>query len=394
MSILRHPRRLVVGLILALVTMMVIAGSVLLRSGPTTVTTAPTPGQPTEKLSRCVPTGKLDSVRAINRFIDESPGIDEFQGGDVGADVRLADGRRWWVFGDTLQTDQGVARLVSNSMLVFADGCVRVVQPGSGGALIPDRSDGVGYWPMSIVAFPPAAERPRVLVMLQRVQRLPGDPSDFRILGPAAAVFTVDPGEAPHLSLVRDLGADDADRARPGWGAAAVLEQGWLYLYGTATRELSGIHGFSLRVARVRPEDVLRPARWRYWDGGSWQPDPNRATYLIKERGGVSQTASVFRRDDVWYLVSKRDEFLGTDLAIWTASSPRGPFGPPVSVAQLPCDPSDGSLRYMPLAHPDLLARPGSVVVSYSRNQSSVADICEDPSLYRPHFLRVPLPLP
>jgi len=50
------------------------------------------------------------------------------------------------------------------------------------------------------------------------------------------------------------------------------------------------------------------------------------------------------------------------------------------------------ALRYMPLAHPDLIKDPGSVIVSYSRNNTDVKKVQDDPFLYRPQFLQVTLP--
>ena len=46
----------------------------------------------------------------------------------------------------------------------------------------------------------------------------------------------------------------------------------------------------------------------------------------------------------------------------------------------------------MPLAHPDLLPRSGSVVMSYSRNNTDTGAVQRNPLLYRPRFVRVPLP--
>ena len=73
--------------------------------------------------------------------------------------------------------------------------------------------------------------------------------------------------------------------------------------------------------------------------------------------------------------------------------APWGPFDGGTTVATLPSDPVHGRLRYMPLAHPDLLPRPGTVVVSYSRNSTGLGRIAENPFLYRPWFLRVSAPL-
>ena len=106
----------------------------------------------------------------------------------------------------------------------------------------------------------------------------------------------------------------------------------------------------------------------------------------------MSQTLSVFSRKGRWYAVSKRDEFLGSDLVIWSAPSPTGPFDSGTVVGKLPTDLKTGQLRYMPLAHPDLIPDPTTVLVSYSRNNTDVKKVENDPFLYRPQFVRVTLP--
>jgi hypothetical protein len=145
-------------------------------------------------------------------------------------------------------------------------------------------------------------------------------------------------------------------------------------------------------VARAPADAPTEAGRWRYWDGARWQRDPARAVELIGERDGVSQTLSVFSRSGRWFAVSKRNEFVGTDLVIWTSPSPTGPYVPHDTSVRLPSDAATGLLRYMPLAHPDLLPEEGTIVVSYSQNTTDLGQLQEDPTLYRPRFLRVPLP--
>jgi hypothetical protein len=350
---------------------------------------AQTPGRGED----CVPTGPIRTVTDINRFIDATAGVPEFLGADVGVDVRLADRRSSWHLAATLRSPASGDGdpWVRNSMLVLSAGCARVVVPPDGGAIVPDRADGVGYWPMSGWWRGPT-DAPTVYVMLQRVAEVPGTGFGFVTLGPAVALFDVTAPGPPRLRRQVDLGADDRSSEAPEWGAAATLHRGWLYLYGTSTRALPGIHGFALRVARVRPLHVTEQERWRYWDGTGWRADPRAAVPLIAELGGVSQTLSVWRQDGHWYVLSKQDEFLGRQIVVWPGETPAGPFGPPVAVADLPCDAETGELRYMPLAHPGLLPEPGTVVVSYSRNLLSFAAVCATPSSYRPHFVRVVLP--
>jgi hypothetical protein len=343
--------------------------------------------------TECLPIQPITSVADLNRLATSVRGGSEFSGADVGADVTLQDGRRLWVFGDTLRSPRfDGQRFVRNSMLVFQERCANVVLPADHNALIPDRADGVGYWPMSIAKV----EREGydlVGVAVQRVRGAarPDGTAAFQNLGPATALFVVPRGRTPQLLRVRDIGPDRADTRRPTWGAATAVHDGWVYLYGTSNPGKDLVFGFALQVARVRPDDILEPSRWRYWDGSRWQRKESRAAILIPADGGVSQTLSVFEQDGRWFAVSKRDEFVGTDIVVWSSPSPTGLFtaGPPV--ARIPSERS-GTLRYMPLAHPDLLPKKGTVVVSYSQNDTDAAKIDANPFLYRPRFLRVDLP--
>jgi hypothetical protein len=352
---------------------------------------APRP-EPSASLSSCIRTGSLDSVEDVNRFVTRVRGDDGFAGGDVGASVELQDARRLFVFGDTLRSPDFVGeRFVHNSMLVFSPGCGQVVMPRDHGALVPDRADGVGYWPMSIARI----ELPGydiVGIGLQRVRMTGSNVFDFEVLGPAVAKLLVPRGGTPLLQSVKDIGPDNPGTTRPMWGAAAVVDAGWVYLYGTSRPARAGLNGFALRVARTRPVTVGDPDAWTYWNGRAWSNDASSAAQLIGARGGVSQTLSVFRVGPTWYALSKRDEVLGTDLTIWTAPGPTGPFKAAPPSAAIPSDAVTGTLRYMPLAHPDLLPEPGSVVVSYSENNTDFSVVRNDPRRYRPRFLRVPLP--
>ena len=342
----------------------------------------------------CVPREKVTSVKQLNQQILRVRAGSSFQGADVGADVGLQDGRRLWLFADTLRApDFDGQKFVRNSMLVLDPHCLETVLPADHGALIPDRHGGVGYWPMSVARVQKKGYD-IVGVASQRVRT--NDKPDgifaFETLGPAMAVFVVPRGKTPQLLANDDVGPDKVDTTRTTWGAAAAVSGDWVYLYGTDRPDSHGIFGYSLRVARTHVTDLLHSDRWRYWDGRSWQQDPTKAKVLIPAHGGVSQTLSVFERGGRWYAVSKRDEVLGTDLVVWTAPSPTGPFDNGTKVAALPSDPKSGELRYMPLAHPELPSDPGSVLVSYSRNNTDASKVQGDPFLYRPLFVEARLP--
>ncbi|WP_028643917.1 DUF4185 domain-containing protein [Nocardioides sp. URHA0020] len=384
----RHWRLWVLGSVLPLAVVL----GLVIAFVPSDVVAAPLlPSVATQ--TSCVDNGaRPTNVEELNHQITTMQSSPAFQGGDVGADVQLGDGRFLVVFGDTLRSaDFDGPTFARNSMMLWGEECVSVVLPPSHGALIPDRGDGVGYWPMSTaVAHRPGYDL--VLVSTQRVKATGAGSFDFANLGPALAVFVVPEGETPQLIATRSVGPDDADRSRPEWGAAMTVDRDWLYLYGTAHPEKKGVFGFSLQVARVRPDDVLEPGRWRYWDGSRWQRRPGRAATLVPAVGGVSQTLSVFHRGKRWYALSKQDGDLGDQMVFWTAPGPTGPFTPTDPVAALPADPDTGAVTYMPLAHPQIFPDDATMVTSYSNNNIDAQKIKDDPTLYRPTFLRVPLP--
>lgn len=314
-------------------------------------------------------------------------------GGDVAASTDIGDGRHVWMFGDTSRDLGGqLVPAARNTMLLVGNGCRAVVVAPAGGAVIPDRADGVGYWPMSLVA----SHADGVTTLTVSAQRVRGEEKAFQFtnLGPALATFLIPDGGAPRFVSVVDLGPDSKSRRTVGWGAAMAVEGDMAYIYGTSNPEEPLVFGFAVRVARVPLRSISDVAAWRYWTGTAWTDDEASATEVIDAVGGVSQTFSVFHRGSSWYALSKRDGYLGNALALWPASEPWGTFGDPVIVGLIPNSADERTiLRYMPLAHPELISTsPDAVIVSVSRNSEDFDLLKRFPTLYRPYFVEVPIP--
>ena len=361
------------------------------------------PTQATTGLGACAPlnspAGAAGYDAALASFQDP-----HFVGADVGLSLRLNDGRIVWMYGDTTRRVGDEEGTVRNSMVIDEGNCRRLLRPVGDGAVIPDRQDGTGYWPTALIASPGA-----LYVAAQRVREA-GNDLGFVNLGPAIAIFDLAPGAAPVLRSVTDIGPDDSSRARIGWGAAiADGADGWWYVYGTRHPEATDAFGWEVHVARTRPGRLLDVSRWQHWDGRGWSRRAEGSAPVIAAEGGVSQTFSVVRYGgdvdssgvaggplpssgaESWYAVSKRDGDLGTDLALWPAPAPQGPFADPVTVGVIPHDAPVA--RYMPLAHPDLVpADARSLVVSVSRNSLDPLLLARDPLLYRPFFVDVTMP--
>ncbi len=233
------------------------------------------------------------------------------------------------------------------------------VLPADRGALIPDRARRRRL--LADVDRPrPAHGYDLVGVATQRVRATsaPDGIFAFETLGPSMAVFVVQRGKTPQLLAHRDIGPD---RSTPPGRCGGPPPRG---------RRL-GLPLRHLAARRRRASSATRctwPARvpttcCAATSGSTGTDAPGRARApkakeLIRSDGGVSQTLSVFHRGNRWYAVSKRNEVLGTNLVVWTAPSPTGPWDSGTTVAALPSDPTTGELRYMPLAHPDLIKDP------------------------------------
>lgn len=354
----------------------------------------------TDPIPPCVlpaPTG-ADGLNALMTQLDREPTL---QGGDHGGSVALADGRRMFVYGDTIRDVSTVSPfMVRNSVLIVDHGCLNPMTREDGAAVIPDDPDNTGYWPMSLRAVEVKGGT-RVQVIANRVRATTGhvdgapeSPDAFQTLGSALATFEIPRDRTPRLVDVVQLTPDTTDPRVPTWGSAMWEQGGWIHVFGTASNATKSTAGWSLRVARTRPDDLADADAWEYWDGARWvagTPEAAQAprAALIPAEQGVSHVLSVFARDGAWFAVSKEGDYTGDTLAVWKAPTVTGPW---TKHAVRPLDNPEGMRLYTPLAHPDVDLPDGRLLVSWSRAPVNHGLYYTNPELYRPHFEEVELP--
>ena len=336
----------------------------------------PPPPQPPRK-----PT--LDQVNRLGASVD-LPG---WQAGDIGASGRLSDGRLVWLFGDTTRTKLEPP-IVANSMLVSSGRCIAQLVDAKKGPVIPDVSPNVVRWPMS-VAVARHAHHDVIVVLCSRIDRGHTGSFGFTFLGTSAAVFTVQPGQAPQLDKVIDVTPDSRDEEQVNWGAAVSLRQPWYYVYGTRLTGQKYDFGRELYVARLAASDPGNRKKWQFWDGSQWQARVGQARAVLPSEGGVSQTLSVDSVGDRFVAVSKRNGDISDFVYKWTAPHAWGPWTP-VEELKAPGGFDTGNLKYAPLAHPEIQLASGKLLVSISRNTTDLQRLFKNPEIGRPEFVQLP----
>jgi hypothetical protein len=286
-------------------------------------------------------------------------------GGDATISERLPDGRTAWLFGDTFvagvddRDRREPAPFRRNSLVVQSGGCLETIAP-----ILPEPDADRWYWPNDAVV--------RDDELLVFFTRLRDDPDDL-IDGSLVARFD--------LATLELLGTVELpSRARTWWGAATVAEGGFEYVYGIddGTR--------SAYVART-PAGELARGDLAFFDGTGWSDDPDDAKPLVED--AISNQMSVVPDGDDLLLVSQ--PHFSDDVRAWRASAPTGPFADPRTVATVP--PVQGARTYHAMVHPHAAAKDG-LLLSYNVIPHVADDVWNHASLYRPRFLRAPLPQP
>jgi Domain of unknown function (DUF4185) len=382
------PRRRAGSALLALGTLLLAATGCVTEPQPShpELTYRLTPACPHPPPSQTVTADQLNTMVAHGD-------LPAWQAGDIGASARLSDGRLVWAFADTVRTSQYDPPLVANSLLLSSGRCVSQLMTSADGPVIPDATQEVVRWPMSVAVLrhdPEAPPGTDVLVVLcARTQRGTGSNLDFTFRGTSAAVFTVPPLGTPHLETVYEVTPDDPDPQQVNWGSAAMVAGDWFYVYGT--RLPKGALGHALYVARAPVADPRDRSRWQFWDGHRWQSHRQQAAPVLGSHPGVSQTLSV---DDVhgrYVVTSKRGGDLADFVYTWASTAPTGPWTPHEAL-NAPAGFDTGHYEYAPLAHPEIPVAKGHLLVSVSRNTADPQELLAHPVQGRPLFAEVAFP--
>ena len=173
------------------------------------------------------------------------------------------------------------------------------------------------------------------------------------------------------------------------FGAATLVDGGYLYIYGTDEDIRPGKLERYLTVARVPTNHVADFSAWRYYVSGQWSPDYHQATRIANRL--ATECSVSFLPKLGQYVLVYTDEGLSPKIQVRTSPTPWGEWSAPSTVYQCPEMLKDKRVFcYAAKAHPSQ-GTDDALMISYVANSYDVGQVIDDASLYWPRFVRVPV---
>jgi hypothetical protein len=281
---------------------------------------------------------------------------------DGGVSVRLSDGSTLWLFGDTGEKD------AAGNLKYFVFGTAAWAAPGQPAVtrdvattqpvrfVTPVQSLGCtadkpnqAMWPLSAVA-----DGNTVIAFMENV--CVGDAgADSR--GIAVVKWQYDPANPPNGQPVVGTVVNQQLRPTRTYGMAAVIDPSdhLLYAYtceGPPDGGWPDQYG-PCRIARVAPNQAEVLGAYQYWNGSTWVADQSAAAAITMppSPSGVDHpvaSVSVTYDDvhDVFVMVYSPWPGFTDRVVVRAATSPEGPWTPPMEVVLPGCNDSVGGTGF------------------------------------------------
>jgi hypothetical protein len=176
------------------------------------------------------------------------------------------------------------------------------------------------------------------------------------------------------------------------YGAAALVDGGYLYIYGTEDQHQHGGIARHLLVARVPTNAVADFSAWRYYTGEKWDADCRRAVGIAD---GLATECSVsFLPQSGQYVLVYTEQGYSPKIQVRTAATPWGKWSAPTTVYHCPeMDLDKQVFCYAAKAHPSE-ASGDQLVITYAANSMDFWEVMTNTSLYWPRFVSVNVKTP
>ncbi len=321
-------------------------------------------------------------------------------GGDGAYSVALTPQRTLWLFSDTwigeVRDGKRTNAAMVNNTLGLQDGegpaakVQFVVRRDAGGKpvafLTPEDKHG-WFWLQA-----GACVENRLFLFLAQIEKTDGPGAfGFRQFGQSLGIVT-NPLASPLEWRVEQQPLPCVELGfgrRRNFGAAALVDGGYVYVYGTDDEMRSGKLERYLTVARVPTNRVADFSAWRYYSDGQWSADYREASRLVD--GMATEYSVSFLPKLGQYVLVYTDKGLSPKIQARTSRTPWGEWSAPVTIYRCPEMAEDkGVFCYAAKAH----ASQGfddALMISYVANAYDFRHVMADASLYWPRFVRVQL---
>jgi hypothetical protein len=308
-------------------------------------------------------------------------------GSDAAYSVPLSANRTLWLFGDTFVATSAAnvrkeSKMVRNTVAIQtgADPTTASIAfdwAAGPGSFFPDTADR-WLWPLHGIRV-----ENTLVLFFSNVKATPGVGLGFAGDGWRAAIID-NPDAAPadwHVKMFTPTAAP----AGLTVGTAVVAEGDFVFALSASE---SGDHaGF---LARWRAADLsegkVEAIEW--WNGSAFSTSGTPAK--VMENAGPECSLHFDSRLKKFVHV-RSDGFGKTTIVTSFADRPQGPWTAPSHVFSPPENMRDQAFVYAAKAHPELSAG-GDLVVTYASNTfADFSVLVNDPTLYFPRFVRVPL---
>ena len=309
-----------------------------------------------------------------------------WSGGDGGQSTLLPDGRDLVMYADTfagsVMSDGArgpdTTYFHNSFAIVSGDQVAWINAPGQ--ELIPTASDGTEFWPETAVV---TGNDVRVFAI--RAQVTGPALSDIHVVGQSMVTFDLSTWTIQsNVSLT-----DQTDNYGIWWSAGSTVDSSYLYLYGVQLAQ-PGDEGRSVYVSRVPLESVDSLSTWQYWNGVAWTSDSALGAAAQLITGEADTVVSVWHSGTMWYLVSQKYGLLGSNIELWTATAPQGPWQDTKTLYTIAPSAFPDGLFYEGAAHPEVALASGNLLLSYSRN-GSWDHVNADADWYMPQYVEASL---
>jgi len=248
-------------------------------------------------------------------------------------------------------------------------------------------ADGRGWlWPYHGCLTP----RGLYLFLIQLERTAADSPFGFRLMAGWLGHVT-NPSDRPENWSLTQLRIPWTGHGTSGdrlLGSALLKDGGFIYIYGTEEVIIEGFHEKTMIVARVAEEALSDFQSWRFYAGGEWSRDAQRATRIC--RNLANEFSVSYEPALKQYILVYTEGGISERILARVAPRPYGPWSEPVLLYRCPEAATDPSIYcYAAKAHPSLSSEPAELMVTYVANSKDFSLLGRDSSLYRPQFLRV-----